>query len=706
MKIFEVAGEGKLHGLTVMSLDAFVKKEDDVEESLNEDANFMPAGDYQGYPIEVRKTKFNDKYFIAQTTRPIGKDPLKAPGATQDEALQNLRDKIDGEIAKKQVHKKNVTTVGFGAPFAQGVLRKGNQKFYVKFTDGKVLVSDTPEQGFRPVTKNSPQAISPSGSFKVDEIKAAGFDISTRYELVPTDNANEFEAKKHSIITSSNDKYVMPFPGMAIQHPDRGGVGESDMSGIMHAAKNYNKSFLITAELAEGGKKTFRVRAQSERAAREKFAQHHNQATIVSVKEEGVAEGLNERASQLLSAEDRNGVITVVVQAPDGTKRSLANENPRYINQWLDAKYGLTLPRSIMAKFVESDLSEAPGDFGLGANYRAVPDAEMQDLMGRSKNKTKTKRDKYDYPYVHGSNIEVKDEAGKTFDTDKLKAAIMTRPANILGQNAKFQHSETGTEAVFSIGLPALKGLAVNEKTGEFVVVDTCPGAGACQTYCYAMKGSYVMFKAVSMALARMLNFLLNDPAGFVNQLNSEIASARSKYAKKGARIVVRWHEAGDFFSNEYLDVAYGVAKANPDVGFYAYTKMGDVANAARPKNFNMNFSQGAKSSQEKKVNITRTKHSKVVPKDMFFDLIARKGNELIKDAKGRMQFASPENLDKFKTIMAQKYAIDKDSILTYDQIMKTPIGDTPKWNVFVMPGDGDNSANRNDVIGTYLLFH
>ena len=195
-----------------------------VEDQIEEDANFMPAGDYQGYPIEVRKTKFNDKYFIAQTSRPIGKDPFKAAGNTQDEALQNLKDKIDVEISKRQAHKKNVTTVGFGAPFAQGVLRKGDQKFYVKFADGKVLVSDTPESGFRPVTKNSPQAISPSGSFKVDEIKAAGFDISTRYELVPTENENEFKAKKHSLITSSNDKYVMPFPGMAIQHPDRTGL--------------------------------------------------------------------------------------------------------------------------------------------------------------------------------------------------------------------------------------------------------------------------------------------------------------------------------------------------------------------------------------------------------------------------------------------------------------------------------------------------
>lgn len=203
-----------------------------------------------------------------------------------------------------------------------------------------------------------------------------------------------------------------------------------------------------------------------------------------------------------------------------------------------------------------------------------------------------------------------------------------------------------------------------------------------------------------------MLNFLLNDPEGFTEKLNSEIAAAKAKYSKKGARIVVRWHDAGDFFSPEYMDMAYDVANANPDVGFYAYTKMGDVANAARPKNFNMNFSQGAKRGQEKKVDLVRTKHSKVVPKDMFFDLIARDGNELKKDAKGRMQFASPENLEGFKDRLAQKYHIDKNSILTYDQMMKIPVGDKPKWNVIVMPGDGDNSANRNDVIGSYLLFH
>ena len=68
----------------------------------------------------------------------------------------------------------------------------------------------------------------------------------------------------------------------------------SDPSGMMHAARHYNKSFIITAELAEGGTKKYRIHAQSERVAREKFSQHYNMAKVLSVEEEGVAEGEEE----------------------------------------------------------------------------------------------------------------------------------------------------------------------------------------------------------------------------------------------------------------------------------------------------------------------------------------------------------------------------------------------------------------------------
>jgi len=70
------------------------------------------------------------------------------------------------------------------------------------------------------------------------------------------------------------------------------------------------------------------------------------------------------------------------------------------------------------------------------------------------------------------------------------------------------------------------------------------------------------------------------------------------------------------------------------------------------------------------------------------------------------MQFETPQNLEIFKERMAKAYKIDKNSILTYNEMMNTPLADTSKYNVIVMPGNGDDSANRKDVHGSYLLFH
>ena len=350
----------------------------------------------------------------------------------------------------------------------------------------------------------------------------------------------------------------------------------------------------------------------------------------------------------------------------------------------------------------------------LNAPQRTIPRDELQGYADRIKTGTKTKRDKFS-PIIHGSNIKAitKDDNNTEWDLDDLSKQITTRPRAILGTNAKMEKSKTEGEIIYDLTLPALSGIVVDEDTGDFVEITTCPGAGACQLFCYARKGGYVMFPASSMSAAQALNFLVNDPEGYTARVNQEIKTIKAKADKAGIQLVVRWHDAGDFFSKEYLDLAYGVATANPDVQFYAYTKMGDVATGAAPANFTMNFSSGSKRGEEKKVEFYKqqnpgatVKQGVTVPKDMFFDLIARKGTSLIKDAKGRTQFASPEALDTFKQRLAQQYKVAPDSIITYDQMLATPVGPTPKWNVIVQPGAGDRAANRKDVIDSYLMFH
>jgi len=364
-------------------------------------------------------------------------------------------------------------------------------------------------------------------------------------------------------------------------------------------------------------------------------------------------------------------------------------------------------PDSIMTldQFVNSSgLEEADM---LGAMTRTMTPDEMQDYLAKTADGKKTKLDKYTMPYVHRGNIEIKDENDRKFDLDKLKAAIITRPTKLLKQNEKITHSGGETAQYFNIGLPALKGLAVNEKTGDFIVVDTCPGAGACKVYCYAKKGGYVQWKASSMSQTKVLNFLLNDPQGFKAKLESEIQTEVDKFAKKGAKVVIRWHDAGDFFSPDYVDLAYSVARKFPQVDFYAYTKMAGVATGNKPNNFKMNFSMGATPDQEKQIQPKSTKHSTVVPKPMFTDLILKDNNgKLIKDKDGKIQFKSPEAIDTLKDKLSAKYGVPKASIITYDEMKVIPAGKEPKWNVIVKPGDGDESANRADVVGTWLLIH
>jgi hypothetical protein len=361
-------------------------------------------------------------------------------------------------------------------------------------------------------------------------------------------------------------------------------------------------------------------------------------------------------------------------------------------------------------------------EFGFGAKVRPMTDEEMQDYAGRiMENKSKAKkdknynihdmtRDKYNLPYVHSGNIPIVDNTGKEYDLGRLKAQIMQRPDKLLKQNEKMQHSGGKTEQYYNIGLPALKGLAVNEKTGQFVVVDTCPGSGLCKTYCYAMRGKYIQFKNTSMNLSRVLNFLLNHPDKFKARLKAEIGLAVAD-ADEDTQVVVRWHDAGDFFSPQYLSMAFDIARTFPEVKFYAYTKVGDVANAKKPANFIISFSEDAQPREIKKVDLTQIKQSRTVPQKMFWDLIVTQGPHTVKDAEGRVQFKDAKARNEFKNRLVATYKIPKDTILFYDQYMKMgndgKLGNTPYyWNVVVPPGAGDNPSADALVGGTYLMWH
>ena len=340
---------------------------------------------------------------------------------------------------------------------------------------------------------------------------------------------------------------------------------------------------------------------------------------------------------------------------------------------------------------------------------------ELQGYVNRIQTDTKTKADKFK-PIIHGSNVKalVKDDGTTEWDLDDLAQQIMTRPSQILGTNAKMAKSKEEGAMTYDLTLPALSGIVVDEETGDFVEIKTCPGAGECQLFCYARKGGYRMFPASSMSAAQALNFLVNDPTGYMAMFDKEVKLAQKRTDKAGIKLLVRIHDAGDFFSKEYYDLAMNVARNNPGAKFYFYTKMGELATDPNaPPNVVSQFSGGAKSREQKIVKVHRdkggfAKEAITLPKDMFRNLFVTDAKgKYVKYEKGRTQVKGPAEWNQFKQQLTSAYKIDPDTIITYDEMNKIPEGPKPKWNVVVFPaGHGDVGAARLDVQNQFLMFH
>jgi hypothetical protein len=349
----------------------------------------------------------------------------------------------------------------------------------------------------------------------------------------------------------------------------------------------------------------------------------------------------------------------------------------------------------------------------LAAPTRPIGDPELTDYLDRIRNQDKKKTDKYKLPYIHRSSVVgYYNEEGKKYNTDAIKKALAERPKALLKKNEKMKHSDGEQEQFFNIGFAALVGIALDEQTNELIIVNTCPGAGSCKVDCFAMKGGKVQFAGPWLSDGRILTYLLNDPNGFFEQLKNDISKEAMKGKKGGYKVSIRWHDAGDFFSPEYADMAFKLAESLPDVDFYAYTKVADVALGEKPKNFIINWSEGASSSQEKKVKgadpeLSKTKNSRIVPSNLFYDLLVKdEKKNLVKGPEGQWQVI-PDKLPELKSRLAKEYGITPNSILSYTEWdqkgKKIP---NMKWNVIITPGEPDLTAKDPGVLSTLLLKH
>ncbi len=168
--------------------------------------------------------------------------------------------------------------------------------------------------------------------------------------------------------------------------------------------------------------------------------------------------------------------------------------------------------------------------------------------------------------------------------------------------NAKLLKTSGGEYRVLGFGLPADVDFTVNGES-----MNTCPAALACRGVCYAKQGTY---RFPNVVAARHHNLSLSQRSDFADLIIADLANkvVKSRKCRKPYN-VVRLHDAGDFYSQDYLDAWAKVAAAYPAVIFYAYTKSVHLDMSAIPQNLRITQSLGGK--YDNLVNLGRS-HSRI----------------------------------------------------------------------------------------------
>lgn len=377
--------------------------------------------------------------------------------------------------------------------------------------------------------------------------------------------------------------------------------------------------------------------------------------------------------------------------------------------------------RELISKLLRENLNEVDweNDFSDTKATCVTPEQlanEMNKELERL-NQSSKNRDKRGVKDVILTRNQIQNNLTDSGDLDVLKfrELITTRPKQIFDQNPKMEKSDGGGEQLtVNTGLPAIKGIIYDEKGGKFYHINTCPGAGSCQLVCYARKGFYGMNDGKVLKLIRRLNLLMNNPKEYYEMIMDELEPVAFKLKRKGRRegktpkLVIRWNDAGDFFSQKYFDIAKKVTEDLINGGFdiksYAYTKQAKFVNLAG-EDFIMNFSKGSSPRELRGVDLEKTKYSDIIPKDLFSDIFEKKGPHYVKDEKGLPKFVKGGR-EELKRRVSKKYNVSLSRLKYHDELPSSE-GQPLQYDVIVLPtGDTDISAQRKDVHKTFLAVH
>ena len=165
--------------------------------------------------------------------------------------------------------------------------------------------------------------------------------------------------------------------------------------------------------------------------------------------------------------------------------------------------------------------------------------------------------------------------------------------------NSKLNKDNGGVYTIVGFGIPADYDF-VDDKMQKH---NTCPGALACAAVCYAKQGMYRFANVQNARKANLDASLLHD--------FSDKAIADLKRMRKIN--VVRIHDSGDFYNQQYLDKWFVIAKALPDLTFYAYCKVLTLDFSGKPDNMKIVQSFGGKHDDLVNLNMP---HSRIFSDD------------------------------------------------------------------------------------------
>jgi hypothetical protein len=231
-------------------------------------------GVFESYKDNVTAYLRKDGSWLAWVRLNPKAEPINATGASKEEALDNLYNTVDPIVNKRKTSNATFTQVGFNGALVSGLLRLSGKRFFAKFEDKTLLISEVPAAGFRPVTDKQP---SPTGIFSRRDVAAAGLDVSARYDVIPMDsNGSElrkFKLVKHSDIVDGNDRLIRPTPSITIQLSGRG-LGEAHVlnhDNVIYRLDRENP--MSDTEVAVlGGAGRYSLKALRDKARREAAA--------------------------------------------------------------------------------------------------------------------------------------------------------------------------------------------------------------------------------------------------------------------------------------------------------------------------------------------------------------------------------------------------------------------------------------------------